>query len=270
MLELGDAQRGGPPRRRRGGGRHGRLAGRRRRRRPRDRRRGRRGRARPSAASSACRDARDGARRPRAAPARRRRRPGQGARAGSASSALVDGAPPTELGPSAAPPMTVELIQGLLLAFALVVILMSPYIRLLHALGLRQADPRGRAGEPLHQGRHADDGRPPDRRAWSSAIYFFLAAAAGRLDLRAARGAGRRSALLGAFDDYLNARTGEGIRARQKLIWLTVVAFVRRLPDPADLRHHGHRGAVRRRRADRPAGLRRCSPPSRSSPRPTA
>ena len=34
------------------------------------------------------------------------------------------------------------------------------------------------------------------------------------------------SAALGAFDDYLNARTGEGIRARQKLIWLTVVGFV--------------------------------------------
>ena len=32
--------------------------------------------------------------------------------------------------------------------------------------------------------------------------------------------------MLGAFDDYLNAKTGEGIRARQKLIWLTVVAFV--------------------------------------------
>ena len=31
--------------------------------------------------------------------------------------------------------MTVELIQGLLLAFALVVILMPPYIRLLHAIG---------------------------------------------------------------------------------------------------------------------------------------
>ena len=41
-------------------------------------------------------------------------------------------------------PMTVELIQGLLLAFALMVILMSPYIRLLHALGLRQAHPRRR------------------------------------------------------------------------------------------------------------------------------
>ncbi len=32
--------------------------------------------------------------------------------------------------------------------------------------------------------------------------------------------------LLGAADDYLNARTGEGIRARQKLLWQTVVAFV--------------------------------------------
>ena len=39
----------------------------------------------------------------------------------------------------------VELIQGLLLAFALMVILMSPYIRVLHALGfgkrIRQEGP---------------------------------------------------------------------------------------------------------------------------------
>jgi phospho-N-acetylmuramoyl-pentapeptide-transferase len=32
--------------------------------------------------------------------------------------------------------------------------------------------------------------------------------------------------VLGAFDDYLNARTGEGIKARQKLLWLVVVAGV--------------------------------------------
>ena len=32
--------------------------------------------------------------------------------------------------------------------------------------------------------------------------------------------------ILGAFDDYLNVRTGEGIRARQKLLWLVVVAGV--------------------------------------------
>ena len=56
-------------------------------------------------------------------------------------------------------------------------------------------------------------------------IYFFLR---GRPDastfapLAALAGVGA----LGAFDDYLNARTGEGIRVRQKLIWLTVVAFV--------------------------------------------
>ena len=31
--------------------------------------------------------------------------------------------------------------------------------------------------------------------------------------------------LLGAFDDYLNAKTGEGIRVRQKLIWQVVFAF---------------------------------------------
>ncbi len=55
-------------------------------------------------------------------------------------------------------------------------------------------------------------------------VYFFLRApdAATFAPLAALAGVG----LLGAFDDYLNARTGEGIRARQKLIWLTVVAFV--------------------------------------------
>jgi phospho-N-acetylmuramoyl-pentapeptide-transferase len=31
--------------------------------------------------------------------------------------------------------------------------------------------------------------------------------------------------LLGAFDDYLNAKTGEGIRVRQKLLWQVVFAF---------------------------------------------
>ena len=31
--------------------------------------------------------------------------------------------------------------------------------------------------------------------------------------------------LLGTADDWLNARTGDGIRGRQKLLWQTVVAF---------------------------------------------
>ena len=29
---------------------------------------------------------------------------------------------------------------------------------------------------------------------------------------------------LGAFDDYLNAKTGEGISARQKMAWLVIFA----------------------------------------------
>ncbi len=57
------------------------------------------------------------------------------------------------------------------------------------------------------------------------AIYLFLrgepdAATFAPLAALALVGA------LGAADDYLNARTGEGIRARQKLLWLTVVALV--------------------------------------------
>jgi len=118
---------------------------------------------------------------------------------------------------------TVELIQGLLLAFALIVILMPPYIRLLQALGfgkrIRQEGPEShfvKEGTPTMGGLLIV--------VVVLGIYFFLQQpdAATFAPLAALAGVG----LLGAFDDYLNARTGEGIRARQKLIWLTVVAFV--------------------------------------------
>jgi phospho-N-acetylmuramoyl-pentapeptide-transferase len=120
-------------------------------------------------------------------------------------------------------PMTVELIQGLLLAFALVVILMPPYIRLLQAVGfgkhIREEGPES------HQ---AKEGTPTMGGllvvAVVLAIFFFLRQpdAATFAPLAALASVG----LLGAFDDYLNVRTGEGIRARQKLLWLSVVAFV--------------------------------------------
>jgi phospho-N-acetylmuramoyl-pentapeptide-transferase len=118
---------------------------------------------------------------------------------------------------------TVELIQGLLLAFALVVILMSPYIRLLHVIGfgkrIRQEGP---------ESHYIKEGTPTMGGVLIVGvvlgIYFLLreADAATFAPLAALAGVGA----LGAFDDYLNARTGEGIRVRQKLIWLTVVAFV--------------------------------------------
>jgi phospho-N-acetylmuramoyl-pentapeptide-transferase len=119
--------------------------------------------------------------------------------------------------------MTVELIQGLLLAFALIVILMSPYIRLLHAAGFGKHIRR--EGPESH---YVKEGTPTMGGLLIVAvvlgIYFLLRPvdASTFAPLAALAGVG----LLGAFDDYLNARTGEGIRARQKLIWLTVVAVV--------------------------------------------
>jgi phospho-N-acetylmuramoyl-pentapeptide-transferase len=119
--------------------------------------------------------------------------------------------------------VTVELIQGLLLAFALIVILMPPYIRFLQAIGfgkrIRQEGPEShfvKEGTPTMGGLLIV--------VVVLGIYFFLRQpdAATFAPLAALAGVGA----LGAFDDYLNARTGEGIKARQKLIWLTVVAFV--------------------------------------------
>jgi phospho-N-acetylmuramoyl-pentapeptide-transferase len=120
--------------------------------------------------------------------------------------------------------MTVELIQGLLLAFALVVILMSPYIRLLHALGfgkrIRQEGP---------ESHYVKEGTPTMGGLLLIgvvlALFFFLndfvlppgGIIAPLATLLLVGG-------LGAFDDYLNAKTGEGISARQKMLWLVVVA----------------------------------------------
>jgi phospho-N-acetylmuramoyl-pentapeptide-transferase len=120
--------------------------------------------------------------------------------------------------------MTVGLIQGLLLAFAMVVILMPPYIRLLQAVGFGK---RIRVEGP--ESHYLKEGTPTMGGLLIVlvvlAIYFILQRepdASTFAPIAALAGVG----LLGAFDDYLNARTGEGIRVRQKLIWLTVVAFV--------------------------------------------
>ena len=120
--------------------------------------------------------------------------------------------------------MTVELIQGLLLAFAIVVILMPPYIRLLRATGFtKQIRVEGPDTHLIKHGTPTMGGVliiavvlaiylllrwPPE-----GGIFAPLAALAG-------------VGILGAFDDYLNAKTGDGIRVRQKLVWQIVVAFV--------------------------------------------
>jgi phospho-N-acetylmuramoyl-pentapeptide-transferase len=116
-----------------------------------------------------------------------------------------------------------ELIQGLLLAFALVVILMPPFIRLLQHAGF---------------GKQIRDVEPEAHMAkWGTptmgGLLVILVVLGVYLALKWPPQGGVIApiatlalvGLLGAVDDYLNAKTGEGIRARQKLLWQTVVAL---------------------------------------------
>jgi phospho-N-acetylmuramoyl-pentapeptide-transferase len=118
--------------------------------------------------------------------------------------------------------VTLELIQGLLLAFALVVILMPPYIRLLRHFGFAK-----QIREEGPQAHMAKWGTPT-----MGGLLIILVVLGIFLALRWPIQGGIIApvatlalvGLLGAVDDYLNARTGEGISARQKLLWQTVVA----------------------------------------------
>ena len=118
--------------------------------------------------------------------------------------------------------MTVDLIQGLLLAFALVVILMPPYIRLLKYTGFGKQIRR--EGPETH---YVKEGTP----TMGGLLVILIVIAVYLRPSRPARRASpfrrsRRSPSSGSsgrVDDWLNARTGEGISARQKLLWQVVV-----------------------------------------------
>jgi phospho-N-acetylmuramoyl-pentapeptide-transferase len=116
--------------------------------------------------------------------------------------------------------MTLELIQGLLLAFFIVVILMPPYIRLLRHFGFaKQIREEGPQSHMVKWGTPTMGGLL--LIGVVVALFGILRPVQGGIiaPLLTLLGVG----LLGAFDDYLNARTGEGIRARQKLLWQIVV-----------------------------------------------
>src|SRR3990170_3000523 len=120
--------------------------------------------------------------------------------------------------------MTVELIQGLLLAFALVVILMPSYIRLLRAAGMGK---RIRAEGPEA---HLSKGGTPTMGGLLVILVviglFYLLRGFPQRAIIAPLATLLLVGGLGAVDDFLNARTGEGIRARHKMLWLVVVAAV--------------------------------------------
>jgi len=120
--------------------------------------------------------------------------------------------------------MTLELIQGLLLAFAIVVILMPPYIRSLRWIGMGK---RIRVEGP--ETHYTKEGTPTMGGLLIIGVVlalFVLLRGFPQLGIVAPIAALLIVGVLGAVDDFLNAKTGEGIRARQKLLWLIVVAGV--------------------------------------------
>jgi len=120
--------------------------------------------------------------------------------------------------------VTVELIQGLLLAFALVVILMPAYIRFLRAMGMGK---RIRAEGPEA---HQSKGGTPTMGGLLVILVvlglFYLLRGFPQRAIIAPLATLLLVGVLGAVDDVLNARTGEGIRARHKMLWLVVVGAV--------------------------------------------
>ena len=160
--------------------------------------------------------------------------------------------------------MTLEVIQGLLLAFALVVILMPPYIRFLRHLGFGK---RIRVEGP--EGHHVKEGTPTMGGLLVILVvlglYFLLHGVPERGNVAPLAALGIVG-FLGAVDDYLNARTGEGIRARQKLIWQSVfgVFFAWQIQQTYGLT--GFRVPFAGGRFVDPIVWVALSPPSRSSP----
>jgi phospho-N-acetylmuramoyl-pentapeptide-transferase len=136
--------------------------------------------------------------------------------------------------------VTVELIQGLLVAFAIVVILMNPYIRLLRFMGMgKQISAEGPDSHQVKQGTPTMGGLL--LVAVVLILFAVLRGDAIQGGIIPPLAALLLVGLLGAFDDYLNAKTGEGISARQKLLWLTVVALVAAYQIQATYNLHGIR-----------------------------
>jgi phospho-N-acetylmuramoyl-pentapeptide-transferase len=115
------------------------------------------------------------------------------------------------------------LLLGLLLAFGGVVLLAPIYIRLLQRLGFGKAI---RAEGPAA---HAVKAGTPTLGGMLMILVVMFLAMAMRLEdvstltpMLTLVGVG----ILGAIDDYVNVRTGFGVRGRYKLVWQTVVAIL--------------------------------------------
>ncbi len=122
--------------------------------------------------------------------------------------------------------MNESIVQAILLAFALVVILMPAFLRILRRVGFGK---RIRLEGP--QSHLVKEGTPT-----MGGLLMLIVVGGSALILELLSGDfldGSTFAplatlglvgALGAADDYLNARTGDGIRVRQKLLWQAAVA----------------------------------------------
>jgi phospho-N-acetylmuramoyl-pentapeptide-transferase len=117
--------------------------------------------------------------------------------------------------------VNILIVQAILLAFALVVILMRPYLQLLRALGFgKRIREEGPEAHQMKEGTPTMGGLLMIIVVISVALLLELVDASTFAPMATLGLVG----LLGAADDYLNARTGDGIRVRQKLLWQSVVA----------------------------------------------
>jgi phospho-N-acetylmuramoyl-pentapeptide-transferase len=120
------------------------------------------------------------------------------------------------------------IVQGILLSFAIVVVLMPAFIRLLRRLGMGK---RIRLDGP--ETHYVKEGTP----TMGGLLVGLVVLGIGLLMELFGDGFVDASTfapmatlalvgILGTADDWLNARTGDGISAIQKLLWQTVVAGV--------------------------------------------
>jgi phospho-N-acetylmuramoyl-pentapeptide-transferase len=116
-----------------------------------------------------------------------------------------------------------SIVVALLAAFAGVVVLAPIYIRLLQRLGFgKQIRSEGPQGHVLKAG-------TPTMGGMLLVVVVMFLAMAMRIEdtstltpMLALVGV----AILGAIDDFVNARTGAGVRGRFKLVWQTAVALL--------------------------------------------
>lgn len=120
-----------------------------------------------------------------------------------------------------------QIVQGILVTFALVVILMPTFIRLLRRLGMGK---RIRIEGP--ESHYEKEGVPTMGGLLIIAVVGGVALVLHTMNGHFIDGSTFAPlatlvlvGLLGTADDWLNARTGDGIRGRQKILWQSAVAL---------------------------------------------